>query len=240
MPPPARSTKAEARRARAEAARLAAARAQRRRRWIRIGLVAGAVLVIAAITGVIVAGGSHRPAHAAAAPTSSPPTSTSAPSGPATADWALPADASAAATRAGLPMLGQEMLAVHYHAHLDVLVRGQTITVPAHIGIDEVRQRISALHTHDTSGVVHIESAQDIPYTLGQLFTEWGQPLTTSQVGPVHVQTGEQVRVYRNGTLVSGDPAALKFAAHDEIVVWLGPASQQPQVPTGYSFPNGL
>lgn len=235
MPSPARSTKADARRARAEAARLAAARAQRRRRWIRIGLVSAAVAVIAAITAVIVTGNSHQPTRTGAASATTSPSSTPVPT-----DWALPADPSAAATKAGLPMLGQEMLAVHYHAHLDVIVRGQTITVPAQIGIDEARQRISALHTHDTSGVVHIESGQDIPYTLGQLFTEWGQPLTTSQVGPVHARTGEQVRVYRNGTPVSGDPAALKFAAHDEIVVWLGSASQQPQVPTSYTFPDGL
>jgi hypothetical protein len=83
-----------------------------------------------------------------------------------------------------------------------------------------------------SSGVVHIESDQDIPHTLGQLFTEWSQPLTTSQVGPVHAQAGEQVRVYRNGTPVSGDPAALKFGASDEIVVWLGshrPATPHPQ-----------
>jgi len=229
MSSPTRSTKAEARRARVEAARVAAARAQQRHRRIRIGLATAAVAVIAAIVVVIVTGNSHRPAGTGA------PTSTSVPT-----DWPLPADPSAAAVRANLPMLGQEMLAVHYHAHLDIIVRGQTITVPALIGIDEARQRISALHTHDTSGVVHIESAQDIPYTLGQLFTEWGQALTTTQVGPVHVQAGEQVRVYRDGTLTTGDPAALKFSAHDEIVVWLGPASQQPQVPASYAFPSGL
>jgi hypothetical protein len=153
--------------------------------------------------------------------------------------WPLPADPSAAATKAGLPMLGEEMLKVHYHAHLDVIVRGAVITVPAEIGIDNGRHRISALHTHDATGIVHIESGEDIPFTLGQLFTEWGQPLTANQVGPVTSGHDEQVRVYRNGTAITGDPAALKFTAHDQLVVWLGPASEQPRVRSAYTFPSG-
>jgi len=154
--------------------------------------------------------------------------------------WPLPADASAAAAKAGLPMLGQEMLAVHYHAHLDVQVDGVPITVPAGIGIDQARRRISPLHTHDTSGVIHIESARDIPYTLGQLFTEWGQPLTTHQVGPHRLTHGEVLRVYQNGHLVTANPATVRFAQHDEIAVWVGPASATPAGPSSYAFSRGL
>jgi hypothetical protein len=137
-------------------------------------------------------------------------------------------------------MLAQEVLTVHYHTHLDVIVNGQPVTVPAYIGIDLNRQKISPLHTHDTTGVIHIESGENIPFTLGQFFTEWGQMLTRQQVGPVTVQPGQQVRVYRNGQLVSGDPASVVFKAHDEDVVWVGPSSEQSQVPSSYSFPNGL
>jgi hypothetical protein len=171
----------------------------------------------------------------AGAATSQPSTAPSTP-----ASWAAPLDPSAAAQKAGLPMLGQEMLTVHYHAHLDVIVDGQQITVPAGIGIDNIRQAISPLHTHDTSGIVHIESAQNIPFTLGQFFTEWGQPLTTHQVGPTTISSGEVLRVYSNGTLVAGDPAGLKFQAHQEIAVWVGPSSATPTVPKTYQFPAGL
>jgi len=227
MPPPARTARADQKRARAEAARLAALRKQRRRRLQWAGVIAAAVVAaIAIVTSVVLTNHPSTPIVPAAR-------------GQQASGWGLPADPSAAAARAGLPMLGQEMLDVHYHAHLDVIVRGQQITVPAQIGIDVARQQISALHTHDASGVVHIESSRDVPFTLGQLFTEWGQTLTAHQVGPDVAATGEQVRVYRNGTLVAGDPASLKFTAHDEIVVWLGPAGQQPQVPSSYTFPNG-
>ncbi|HET6214545.1 MAG TPA: hypothetical protein VFE14_16895 [Micromonosporaceae bacterium] len=153
--------------------------------------------------------------------------------------WPLPADASAAAAKAGLQMLGEEKLTVHYHAHLDVIVRGNRIQVPAFIGIDRAKQKITALHTHDTSGIVHIESADDVPFTLGQVFTEWGQPLSTTQLGPVTAAAGEVVRVYRNGNQTS-DMGALRLAAHDEIVVWLGPSGSMPNVPKAYDFPAGL
>src|SRR5262245_1461789 len=66
------------------------------------------------------------------------------PSAPASSspDFGLPSDASAAAAQAGLPMLGQEHLNVHYHAHLDLVVRGQAVTVPAFIGIDRAKSKI--------------------------------------------------------------------------------------------------
>ena len=39
------------------------------------------------------------------------------------------------------------------------------------------RPCIAALHTHDDSGVMHIESKQPRTYTLGEFFTEWNVPL---------------------------------------------------------------
>ena len=169
-----------------------------------------------------------------------PPPPTGPEQSPVPRVWPLPADPAAAAAKAGLPMLNREMLEVHYHAHLDVNVRGVSIVVPAGIGIDPAKQAITPLHTHDPSGIVHIESAENIPFTLGQLFTEWGQPLSATRAGPVTAANGEQVRLYRNGKQVPGNPADYRFVAHDELFVWLGPANQQPQVPSSYNFPEGL
>jgi hypothetical protein len=113
------------------------------------------------------------------------------------------------------------------------------VPVPAGLGIDQARHLIAPLHTHDGSGVVHIESATDVPFTLGQLFTEWGQPLRADRVGPVTLTAGQALRVFSNGQPVPGDPTALRLAAHAEVVVWIGPADQQPRVPGSYSFPPG-
>jgi hypothetical protein len=141
-----------------------------------------------------------------------PPIVTTKASAPGTStSWALTGDQSASATQAGLPMLGQEMLQVHYHAHIDLMVRGARVPIPVGVGIDTAQQKISPLHTHDTTGIVHIESGADIPFRLSQFFTEWGQPLDASRVGPVAVAEGEQLRVYRDGKQVPGDPASITF-----------------------------
>jgi hypothetical protein len=153
--------------------------------------------------------------------------------------WGLAPDMSAAAKKAGLPMLGQEMLQVHYHAHLDVIVDGQPVTVPASIGIDQAQQTITALHTHDTSGILHIESANDAPFTLGQAFAEWGQPLTATQVGPVAVGADKAEHVFVNGKEIT-DPAAHVLKSHDEVAVWVGAKDAKPDVPASYAFPPNV
>lgn len=192
-----------------------------------------AIPMVAAATAFALAGcGGSTPAPVASAQTGA--------GLPTTTAWPTPPDASVAASKAGLDMLGEEQLAVHYHVHLDVIVNDHAVPVPAFLGIDLRRQTISPLHTHDASGVVHIESAKDVPFTLGQVFTEWGQALRSDQVGPVTLGAGQELRVYRNGQRVTGDPAALRLKAHDEIVVWVGASSQQTSVPSSYAFPPGL
>jgi hypothetical protein len=159
---------------------------------------------------------------------------------PVSSDWPLPKDMVAAADQAGLEMLDREMLDVHYHAHLDVVARGVEVTVPAGIGIAPAQGLISPLHTHDKSGIIHIESAKDIPFRLGQLFQEWGQPLNSTRFGPLNVTADEELRLYVNGKRAKGDPREHRFRQHEQLVVWLGPADASPDVPDSFEFPAGL
>src|SRR5439155_474484 len=76
-------------------------------------------------------------------------------------------------------------LAEHIHSHLDIYVNGSPVTVPAAIGIvDPVPDPdegiasatfiYSPLHTHDASGIIHVEaSAPPLTMTLGQFFDVW-------------------------------------------------------------------
>src|SRR5207253_9903402 len=81
-----------------------------------------------------------------------------------------------------LPHYATEFLIVHYHAHLDIFVNGDSQPVAPSIGrVDQ--SFFSPLHTHATSRLIHIEAASDQRFTLAMLFTEWGVRLTDDCVG---------------------------------------------------------
>jgi hypothetical protein len=62
-----------------------------------------------------------------------------------------------------------EQAAFHIHTHLDILINGKSYTIPPQIGIIPGKC-FYWLHTHDESGVVHIESPVTRNFTLGQFF----------------------------------------------------------------------
>jgi len=117
------------------------------------------------------------------------------------ADRDRPADQAVRARAAGLDLLAAEDLTVQCHAHLDVIVDGRTHE-PGQPGI-------AALHTHDTSGVLHVESPTDPQFTLGQLFAEWNVALAAGQLGGYHQDAGTSVRVFVDGQQLTTDPAGL-------------------------------
>ncbi len=58
----------------------------------------------------------------------------------------------------GFPRLQMEAEVLHIHQHLDIYVNGHHATVSALIGIDAQENFISPVHTHDATGIIHIES----------------------------------------------------------------------------------
>ncbi|WP_460523530.1 hypothetical protein [Flindersiella endophytica] len=150
--------------------------------------------------------------------------------------WQAPIDAQARVAAAGLPMLGAEGQVEHIHAHLDVIVNGEPVEVPANLGIDLVGRQISPLHTHDTSGVVHIESPVKVPFSLGQFMTEWDVALTETTLGGLKGIAGKQFRVYVDGKPYSGNAAAIILQDHQEIALVYGTAAQQADPPSTFDW----
>jgi hypothetical protein len=226
-----RSGKAgDERRARIAAVMAAKARARRRRLAVGWGVSAAIVLVVAVGAAFLLFGTSNRESHAA------PPPTLSAANPP----WTAPKDPSAAIQAAGLPLLTEEGTVEHIHAHLDVIANGRPVSVPADLGIDVTAGRISPLHTHDTTGVIHVESPVKRDFTLGQFFTEWRVSLAANHIGGLTVGDGKVFRAYVNGKPVQGDPASLVLHAHDEIALVYGTAAQQQNPPSKYTFAAGL
>lgn len=152
----------------------------------------------------------------------------------------VPADTAGAIAAAGLPELPSEGDIVHYHAHVDVRINGQDVEVAPQIGIG--RTTISPVHTHDTTGVVHIESFQDDVFTLGQFFTEWGVDLNHDCLATFCTDADHELRVAVNGTEIdpTDDPADIVFDTHAEIAVWYGPSGETVKFPASYEFTGGL
>ena len=138
-----------------------------------------------------------------------------------------------------------EQLAYHVHAHLAVYVDGQPRAIAYGIGVEQpVPEQTSAgpfvvqgdcfywIHVHDLSGVIHIESPTQRTYTLGQFFDVWGQPLSSTQVGPA----SGPVTAFVNGAPYQGDPRSIPLTAHQVIQLDVGTAVP----PQPYQFPRGL
>jgi hypothetical protein len=139
-----------------------------------------------------------------------------------------------------------EQLAYHIHAHLAIYVNGTQKTVPYGIGIeqpwttepDNGSEFVDSgaafyyLHTHDDTGVIHIESPNSTQYTLGQFFAEWNQTLSSTQIGD---NTGA-VTTFVNGAKFTGDPSTIKLTSHEVVQLDLGEVvGFQP-----YTFASGL
>ena len=156
--------------------------------------------------------------------------------------WELPADPAPYIEAAQLVALPREVLDVHYHAHLDVIVDGERLIVPSGIGYvvaDGTVRAVTALHTHDINGLIHIESGVDAPFTLGQLFTEWGVRLDRLCMGGLCTSDTKAFKVYVDGKEHSGDPSTIVFRPHQEVAMWFGDADETPKVPDSYEFGPG-
>lgn len=143
---------------------------------------------------------------------------------------------------AGLPY-AEEMLQVHYHAHLDITINGKKVEVPPYLGwVAKGRSAIglSPLHTHDASGVIHIENSVPADFVLGQVFVEWGVRFTPTCLAGFCSGGGNDLAVFVNGKRYDGDPTRIVLTKHEEIAIEYGATGTLPTPPSSYHFTNGL
>jgi hypothetical protein len=133
----------------------------------------------------------------------------------------------------GVNDLSTEGEVVHIHQHLDIFVNGKRMPVPANIGIYD-GEFLTELHTHDPSGIMHLESPVAEHFSLGQFFGVWGVRLNADCVGGYCRQVTPWT-VYVNGQPYSGDPATLDLKSHQEIAFVIGTPPKQ--IPRSYKFP---
>ena len=98
--------------------------------------------------------------------------------------------------------------------------------MPAYIGIAGGANAtgLSSLHTHDSSGVIHIESPAGRRFTLSQVFNEWNVLLSPTQIGSLKTGGGKTLTTYVNGKVLTTDPGKLELVKHQEIAIVYGTA----------------
>jgi hypothetical protein len=108
----------------------------------------------------------------------------------------------------GSTMSGSTMV-LHIHPRLNVTVDGSPIIIPQNIGIGESlwkdhsidkyggMQGMAPLHTHDSSGIIHVESNTNRSYTLGQFLDIWGGLNLNGKTVKATID-GKPVSDYRN------------------------------------------
>lgn len=160
--------------------------------------------------------------------------------GVAAPPWPAPADPTVGIEQAGLTIAEMTGNGAHFHTHLDISVNGKTVPVPANVGINATTGAMSVLHTHDASGVLHIEADQKGGrYVLGQLFTEWGVRLDSAQFGSFSSSGDRSLAAYVDGRRFRGNPAQIELLSHRQIALVYGTAAQQKNPPSTYKFPRG-
>ena len=131
----------------------------------------------------------------------------------------------------------------HIHVHLTLIADGVQRAIPLAVGTKGAEvinggfvvdaQCFYWLHTHDASGIVHIESPSTTVLTLGQLFAIWGEPLTRSNIGGFQ----GAVTTYVDSTKYDGDLGSLAFAERQQITLIVGTVPSEIPV---YAFPSAF
>lgn len=127
----------------------------------------------------------------------------------------------------GISCSDSEGSAVHYHVHLSVYINGKESIIPANIGVNE--KCLYWVHTHDTTGIIHIESpVKDKIFTLKDFYDIYGKSLKFND---------SNMKIFVNGELYKGNPNNIVLTQHEQIVIEYGP-NYLKQIPI-FQFPLG-
>jgi hypothetical protein len=217
-----RMTRREQFQQRQEERRRARERARRMQQYKRLGIIGGTVVVLGLLAWVV--------ASAVISGNAKPRTTGLAAATGQTVD--------------NISCTTGEQLAVHYHADVQIYVNGVLRPLPGGIGIvlpdgtdsphltsNGATSCIYSLHSHDATGIVHVESPDNRAYTLGNLFDLWGQHLSTTQfmTYPVNATHKLAIVVYDAAgakKIITGDPSKVVISAHETLIIQYNSAAE--------------
>jgi len=90
----------------------------------------------------------------------------------------------------------------HIHPHLQIIMNGKNEVVPANIGI--TADCMHPVHTHDTTGEIHVESPEQADFTLGDFFAVWGKQFSQDQILDYKTDAAHEILMTVDGEPSSG------------------------------------
>ncbi len=130
-----------------------------------------------------------------------------------------------------------EQQGYHIHVHLTIWLNGSPVTIPQNVGIASDSSCFYWLHTHDTTGVVHIEAPATASLNLQQFLDIWRQHFSTlGYQDQLASSTGWTVWV--GGKQITGGFSKVVFQPHMAITIAYNSPSVKPD--TVYNFAAGL
>lgn len=113
---------------------------------------------------------------------------------------------------------------MHSHPELAIFVQGERMEIPGNIGIGpmhagmpgyDASMQMAAMHTHDASGVIHLEFARGpvrkSDVMLGQFFSMWGKDMRSFGGNMRMMVNGEPNTEYENYMMRDGDKIELHY-----------------------------
>ena len=107
-----------------------------------------------------------------------------------------------------LECLDHSGLARHDHSNLKIYLDGQQRLIPANVGINSEicngeTENMHAVHTHDSTGKLHIESNTDIDIPIGVFFDIWGVHFNETGIFEYRVNDTYELVMSIDGVLTS-------------------------------------
>lgn len=127
----------------------------------------------------------------------------------------------------GVYCSSNEQSAYHIHARVSIYINGAPAPLVANTGIAPVGATSSTsveclywMHTHDTTGVIHIESPTTKLFTLNQFLDIWQQKFSSS-ASPFSTELSSSAGwvIYVNGKQVNTNFSRLQMHSHDLVTI---------------------
>jgi len=115
---------------------------------------------------------------------------------------------------------GHQNLALHVHPFLDIFINERQVSIPANIGVGDTFMR--PIHSHDSTGRLHVESTCPRVFRTEEFFEIWGEEFTRDCIlGYCENEThellyfinGAQSNEYELATFADGDRHVIRFQA---------------------------